>query len=90
MEKRHIAGSSMGYLMLTAPTTDTENLTLVQRCVLAYDEQNETLATSDESAAEFLGLTTGTVAEARDFLAAHGFEVETHRASDLDEDEYYV
>lgn len=89
MKKRHVAGSGMGYLVLS-DELEEKGLTLLEKVVLAYDNTNETPETSDASCAEFLGVPVTSVAEARDTLARLGYKVEDHRDSDLTEDEYYV
>ena len=90
MEKRHVAGSEMAYLVIGADILERTDYTPVEKMVYAYDQQNETPETSDASCAEFLGVTIESVKNARDRLTELGVEVETHRAADLTEDEYYV
>ena len=90
MAKRHVAGSSMGYIVLTGDILERTDYTPLEKMVYAYDQQNETTATSYESCAEFLGVPIESVAEARDRLTFLKADVETHRDSDLTEEEYYV
>lgn len=90
MEKRHVSGSSMTCLVIPGDLLARTDYTPLEKMVLAYDQMNETPETSDRSCAEFLGVPIDSVATARDRLTFLGIEVETHRAADLTEDEYYV
>lgn len=90
MKKRHISGSSMNYIVLSADLLERTDYTVTEKLVYAYDQQNETPETSDESCARFLGVSVNSVKEARDHLAFLGVEIENHRAADLTEGEYYV
>lgn len=88
---RHVAGYGMATLYVDESLLQDDRLSPVDVLVAAYDEQNETVETSDKSCATFLGITEEEVATSRDKLLSLGdFTVENHRASDLEEGEYYV
>lgn len=88
--KRHVTGFGIGFLLMEGNLLERTDLSPLEKLVLAYDLGNETPLTSDTSCAESLGVTPSEVTAARDFLISIGEEVETHRDSDLTEDEYYV
>ena len=88
---RHVAGYGMVSLYVDESLLQDDRLSPVDVLVAAYDEQNETVETSDKSCAAFLGITEAEVAASRDKLLSLGdFTVENHRESDLEEGEYYV
>lgn len=89
-QKRHVAGYGIGILMVSGNLLERTDISPLEKLVLAYDEQNETPSTSDESCASALGVETSEVTSARNHLQSLGENVESHRESDLTEEEYYV
>ena len=90
MEERHVAGYGIGFLLIGSDILEREDISPLEKLVLAYDSINETPCTSDKSCAESLGVPTEQVTAARDRLLKMGETVETHRSADLSEEEYYV